>query len=437
MEVRAGTGSPAAGGGRWDNVTRDKGFKSQTSGSNTKEEGVILLITDPGGAFSITFGGKKGLRSRSNSCVSVNEGKKQQFRARSGSCSVVSERFGTDIAEKLTLTALTLTLKEGEDSKPANDEDDQQKKANDDNGANDEAKESTTPPVAAVAEPVVISAIGKHVKYRTSSIASTSSQRGGHGGSHGSHGAAGPKRGDLVTFVRSGKPGSGGVMMVKDIRSERGGGASSVRGRLSDICIGSNGDSNGDNSNSNTAIFLVSPSTSSGQGKNKKNDGGGETKKYRIQLSEVVSCNPSLLKEDDQVDGILHEGKVYGVCRTKDLYLGSSFGRNAGGGSAGGGTPKERPRLNLTVKKELQGMGGKIMAQTGMAKGPDGTNGFAPGWTARLSPHVSAFVPSFTIETNESEGGDGDDNNGTEDMEESEGQGQVGKSADTQQEQKA
>ena len=62
MEVRAGTGSPAAGGGRWDNVTRDKGFKSQTSGSNTKEEGVILLISDPGGAFSITFGGKKGLR---------------------------------------------------------------------------------------------------------------------------------------------------------------------------------------------------------------------------------------------------------------------------------------------------------------------------------------------------------------------------------------
>jgi len=28
------------------------------------------------------------------------------------------------------------------------------------------------------------------------------------------------------------------------------------------------------------------------------------------------------------------------------------------------------------------------MAQSRMAKGPDGTNGFAPGWTNRVSPHT-------------------------------------------------
>ena len=53
------------------------------------------------------------------------------------------------------------------------------------------------------------------------------------------------------------------------------------------------------------------------------------------------------------------------VCRTKDLYLTSSFGRNSSGSSGG---LKERPRLNLTVKKELQGLGGQIMAQSRMAK---------------------------------------------------------------------
>lgn len=30
-------------------------------------------------------------------------------------------------------------------------------------------------------------------------------------------------------------------------------------------------------------------------------------------------------------------------------------------------------------------MGGQIMAQSRMAKGPDGTNGFDPGWTNRVS----------------------------------------------------
>ena len=49
-----------------------------------------------------------------------------------------------------------------------------------------------------------------------------------------------------------------------------------------------------------------------------------------------------------------------------DLYLGSkSSGINSG--------PKERPKLNLTVKK---GMGGRIMAQSGMAKVRDNTYDF-------------------------------------------------------------
>ena len=38
-------------------------------------------------------------------------------------------------------------------------------------------------------------------------------------------------------------------------------------------------------------------------------------------------------------------------------------------------------------------MGGQIMAQSRMAKGPDGTNGFVHGWTSRLSPNVKSFVP--------------------------------------------
>ena len=46
------------------------------------------------------------------------------------------------------------------------------------------------------------------------------------------------------------------------------------------------------------------------------------------------------------------------VCRTADLYLTSSIGSGL----------KQRPQLNLTVRKELKGLGGKIIAQSGMAK---------------------------------------------------------------------
>ena len=91
------------------------------------------------------------------------------------------------------------------------------------------------------------------------------------------------------------------------------------------------------------------------------------------------------------VEGILHDGDIYGVCRTKDLYLSSKSNegsrRGGLGGGVGGSGLKERPRLNLTVKK---GLGGQIMAQSGMAKGPDGTQGFPPGWTQRASSYATS-----------------------------------------------
>lgn len=49
----------------------------------------------------------------------------------------------------------------------------------------------------------------------------------------------------------------------------------------------------------------------------------------------------------------------------KDIFLTSSLAKNSSGSNNG---PKQRPKLNLTVKKELQGMGGQIMAQSKMAK---------------------------------------------------------------------
>ena len=48
---------------------------------------------------------------------------------------------------------------------------------------------------------------------------------------------------------------------------------------------------------------------------------------------------------------------ILSVCRTTDLYLSSKVKTGM----------KERPRLNLTVRKELQDMGGKIVAQSGLA----------------------------------------------------------------------
>ena len=50
--------------------------------------------------------------------------------------------------------------------------------------------------------------------------------------------------------------------------------------------------------------------------------------------------------------------------------------------AAAAGPARERPKLNLAVRKEV---GGQIMAQTKAARGPDDTDGFAEGWTSRES----------------------------------------------------
>ena len=208
------------------------------------------------------------------------------------------------------------------------------------------------------------SAVGTHVRYKLSSLAA----RGF------SNGRSDPKRGDLVTFSKT-----KGASLVKDIRVEKVAAATTLRGTLIDINI-----------DQDIAVLVPSDDTD-------------ENKRYGISLTEVVSCDKTLLKNQEQVDGILHEGRVFGVCRTKDIYLASSFGGSSGG-------LKERPRLNLTVKKEL---GGQVMAQSKMAKGPDGTNGFASGWTTRVSFYseeellqdsslsIAAveFVPTFEIAT--------------------------------------
>ena len=208
------------------------------------------------------------------------------------------------------------------------------------------------------------SAVGTHVRYKLSSLAA----RGF------SNGRSDPKRGDLVTFSKT-----KGASLVKDIRVEKVAAATTLRGTLIDINI-----------DQDIAVLVPSDDTD-------------ENKRYGISLTEVVSCDKTLLKNQEQVDGILHEGRVFGVCRTKDIYLASSFGGSSGG-------LKERPRLNLTVKKEL---GGQVMAQSKMAKGPDGTNGFTSGWTTRVSFYseeellqdsslsiaAAEFVPTFEIAT--------------------------------------
>ena len=72
---------------------------------------------------------------------------------------------------------------------------------------------------------------------------------------------------------------------------------------------------------------------------------------YPIELKEVVSCNVAVLKDKEAVEGLLHDDRIYGVIRTKDVFLESKVtpvGRN-----------RERPKLNLTGRKDLWG---KIMA---------------------------------------------------------------------------
>jgi cold shock CspA family protein len=185
-----------------------------------------------------------------------------------------------------------------------------------------------------------------HLRYINGAIAIH-----GAGSASSADGSTNPRRGDLVSFMK-GKNGQG----VRDVRIVERAAATLRRGRLEEISLDS-----GANESGGSAKFVAA-------------NEGGEV--YEVDLSEMVSCDPTQLKEKELVEGILHDGCIYGLCRAADLYLESKMGSGK----------KERPKLNLIVKKDK---GGKIMAQSMMAKGPDGTNGFAAGWTNRLSQYAS------------------------------------------------
>jgi cold shock CspA family protein len=186
----------------------------------------------------------------------------------------------------------------------------------------------------------------RHLRYINGAIAIH-----GTGSASSTDGSTNPRRGDLVSFMKA-KNGQG----VRDVRIIERAAATLRRGRLEDISRDS-----GDNESGGSAKFVAA-------------NEGGEV--YDVDLSEVVGCDPAQLKEKELVEVVLYDGCIYGLCRAADLYLESKMGVGK----------KERPKLNLIVKKDK---GGKIMAQSMMAKGPDGTNGFAPGWTNRLSQYAS------------------------------------------------
>jgi len=63
-----------------------------------------------------------------------------------------------------------------------------------------------------------------------------------------------------------------------------------------------------------------------------------------ISAPSVISCNIKILNEKDSAEGIFHDGNIFRVCRTADLYLKSKLGKDL----------TERPRLNTTVKEVLK-----------------------------------------------------------------------------------
>ena len=116
------------------------------------------------------------------------------------------------------------------------------------------------------------SGLGIHLRYKLSSMAVRSVAMGSSRGE--------PKRGDLVSFGKT-----RGAKLIKDIRIEKAAAATSVRGSLVDI-----------NKDDETAVFVIAD----------------DDTRYDINLTEIVSCHNSLLKDNEQVDGILHEGKIFG-----------------------------------------------------------------------------------------------------------------------------
>jgi cold shock CspA family protein len=190
-------------------------------------------------------------------------------------------------------------------------------------------------------------ALLSHLTYKNGAIAIH-----GTGAAGGMDSASNPKRGDIVTFVKARKGAN-----VRDVRIEKRKAATFVRGRLENVKVKN---TVGAKKNAGSATFIAATQNE---------------EKYQINLSELVSCDASLLKDKQQVEGILHDGQLYGICRTCDLYLESKLGM----------THAERPKLNLSVKADR---GGRIIAQSHMAKGPDGTNGFPAGWTSRISQYI-------------------------------------------------
>lgn len=158
-----------------------------------------------------------------------------------------------------------------------------------------------------------------------------------------------PRRGDLVSFVRS-KDGKG----VRDVRIVTKGAATLIRGRLEQIVVDL------DSAYLGRALFIANADAEEA---------------FPIKLEEIISCEVSVLNDKEPVEGILYDGSVVGVCRIKDLFLESKLGSHT----------EMRTKLNLTVK---QGLGGKIMAQSMMGKGPDDTIGFVEGWTTRISKYA-------------------------------------------------
>mmetsp|Transcript_4412 Transcript_4412/g.10674 ORF Transcript_4412/g.10674 Transcript_4412/m.10674 type:complete len:1332 (-) Transcript_4412:111-4106(-) len=176
----------------------------------------------------------------------------------------------------------------------------------------------------------------------------------GAGATSSMDGSTHPKRGDLVSFGKGRKR-----KTARDIRIVKREKATLQRGRLEDIQI----IETEDKKNKGTAQFIAATANQ---------------EVYDIDLADVISCSASILKEKESMEGILHDGKIYGLCRTSDLYLASKI-------VVGSGKNRQRPKLNLTVKKDR---GGTIMAQSMMAKGPDGSAGFKAGWTKRVSRYT-------------------------------------------------
>jgi len=262
--------------GRWD---FDDHRNKKKRGTDMKEEGLVLLISDPSGQF--------------------NEGRK----------------YPSSVKPKEELSSGDKDIAIAEIDGSTRDKETDQK-------SETTATEKST---------------AFHVKYQTGSVASS---RGAFDNPH---------RGDLVSFTK------GKNAVAKDVRIIKKADATIVKGRLHKV-----------NREKGTALFEV--------------EGGVD---FPLDLTEVVSCDVKLLQDGTTVEGIQHEGSIYGVCRVTDLYLVTKIY---------GAGRKERTSLNLTVKKELQGLGGKIVAQSGLAKGPDGTIGFVKGWTNRQSHFAQGEV---------------------------------------------